>query len=509
MSVASANPIKSQETKLTIAISRRLAVLSAALLLAACGGGGSEEPAVSGEVRAQDARVFTVAPWTTATYADFQAAPDGKPSFTALSGHETSSRWAGDLNGSAYRVEVPANWNGELVMYAHGYRGTGAAVTTGNPSIRRYLLEKGYAWAAASYSKNYYDVRVGIEDTNALALAFNTIAAANGRTLAAPSKTFITGHSMGGHIAAAAIEAETQSHAKNKVRYAGAAPMCGVTGDEELFDTFAAMQMSAQAVAGVPNSPLSGWASVAAQVNGALWASFPSTASPTAVPTPTPLGESYTSIVKNLTGGERPLFMLGLQRGGSFPSSYGTFGGDGTVNGILGKVGVDTTRYTYTVDGNAALSTTINASAQKITRDPTANARRADGLRWIPRVNGDFSVPVVAIHTLGDMFVPFHMMQIYRQRAESKGNGNRLVTRAIRGISHCDFSVAEQAEAFDAMVQWEKGGAKPAGDDILTKATVAAPTFGCTFTRPVVAGTDSATTTALRGLIAQTGNTCP
>lgn len=82
--------------------------------------------------------------------------------------------------------------------------------------------EKGCAWAASSYSKNYYDVRVGIEDANALTLAFNAIATANGRTLAAPSKTFTTGHSMGGHIAAAAVEAETQSQARNKVRYAGA-----------------------------------------------------------------------------------------------------------------------------------------------------------------------------------------------------------------------------------------------------------------------------------------------
>lgn len=494
---------------MTFRFPMRMTALSALLFLAACGG-GDDEPVLSGEVRAQDARSFTVTPLSTASvYADYQAGADGRPSFTALTGHETTSRWAGELNGSAYRIEVPANWNGELVMYAHGYRGTGAGLTVSNPSIRRYLLEKGYAWAASSYSKNYYDVRAGIEDTNALALAFNTIATANGRTLATPSKRFITGHSMGGHIAAAAIEAEAQDQANNKVRYAGAVPMCGVTGDTELFDTFTAMQISAQAVAGVPASPLPNWSAVSAQVNAALWSAFPSTATPTAVPTPTALGENYVTIVKNLTGGERPLFRLGLTRGGSFPSSYGTFGGDGTVNGILNKWGTDSTRYTYTIDGDAAATAAVNAAAQKVSADPLANARRADGLRWIPKVHGDFSVPVVAIHTLGDLFVPFSMMQIYRQRAEAKGNGNRLVTRAIRGISHCDFTVAEQAEAFDAMVTWEKGGAKPAGDDVVTRAVVAAPTYGCTFTRAAVSGTDSATTTALRGLIAQSGATCP
>lgn len=486
----------------------RLSALALAASLAACGG-SSDETVIAGETRAQDSRAFAPAPWTTASaYPDYQAAADGRPSFTALAGFENSSRWAGELQGSAYRVEVPANWNGQLVMYAHGYRGTGSVLTVGNPSIRAYLLQQGYAWAASSYSKNYYDVRAGVEDTNALALAFNGIAAARGRTLAAPTKIFITGHSMGGHVAAAAVEAETLARANNKVSYAGAVPMCGVTGDTELFDTFTAMQASAQAVAGAASSPLPAWTSVAGQVNAALWASFPSPTAPAAPIAPTTLGEQYVSIVKNLTGGERPLFRLGLTTGGSFPSAYGTFGGDGTINGVLSRWGT-TTRYTYRVDGNDAATAAVNANAPKVTADPNANALRADGLRWIPVVHGQFSVPVVAIHTLGDLFVPFNMMQIYRQRADTQGNGGRLVTRAIRGISHCDFTVAEQVEAFDAMVQWERGGARPAGDDVITPATVAASSFGCAFTRAPVAGVDSATTLALRGAITQSGARCP
>lgn len=118
-------------------------------------------------------------------------------------------------------------------------------------------------------------------------------------------------------------------------------------------------------------------------------------------------------------------------------------------------------------------------------------------------------MPVVAIHTLGDLFVPFHMMQIYRQRADASGNGGRLVTRAIRGISHCDFTVAEQVEAFDAMIRWEAGGPRPGGDDVLNAAAVASPGFGCTFSRPPMQGVDSPTTTALRGLVAQAGGSCP
>jgi S-formylglutathione hydrolase len=84
-------------------------------------------------------------------------------------------------------------------MYAHGYRGTGPALTVAPPRIRRHLVANGYAWAASSYSANHYDVRAGVEDTNALALAFTRIARENGRALAEPTHRFVTGHSMGGH----------------------------------------------------------------------------------------------------------------------------------------------------------------------------------------------------------------------------------------------------------------------------------------------------------------------
>ena len=464
---------------------RLVALAAISVLLAACG--GSDDPApvpVPEETRAQDARTFTTTAATT-----FAAMP---PLAGASQGDidvlNNTSRWAGVLNGAAYNVEVPANWNGRLVMYAHGYRGTGAALTVSAPSIRRHLIENGYAWAASSYSKNYYDVRAGVEDTNALALEFTRIASANSRPLTAPTKIFITGHSMGGHITAAAIEDEAYATARNKVRYNGAVPMCGVMGDTELFDTFGAMQMAAQAVAGIPNYPSERWSEVSALVTGTLFTTFPSA--------PTAAGQRYLSIVKNLTGGERPMFAQGIAFGGSFPSAYGTFGGDGTVNGIYNKAGIDTNRYTFTVDGTTP--DPINTTAQRLTALPDANRLRTDGLRWIPKANGDIRIPVVSIHTLGDLFVPFSMQQVYQRRVEAKGNSAYLVQRAIRGASHCDFTVAEQVTAFADMVAWEGGGAKPAGDDVVTPATVAAPTYGCTFTNNTRGADESAATNALR-----------
>ncbi|MBC8058530.1 MAG: alpha/beta hydrolase [Rhizobiales bacterium] len=473
--------------------SRRLTTLAlASLTLVTACGGSDDDPVVPEETRAQDSRNSFAPSAADAAAVTFTAQAAAAGDVVDMS---TTSRWQGVLKGSLYKVEVPQNWNGKLVMYAHGFRGTGNVLTTDAPAIRRWLIQNGYAWAASSYSKNYYDVRAGVEDTNALALEFNAIAARNGRTLAAPTKYFITGVSMGGHITAAAIEDEAAATAINKVKYSGAVPMCGVVGDTELFSQFAAMQVTAQALAGVPAYPTDKFVDINALVTSTLFTTFPSV--------PTAQGQKYLSVVQNITGGPRPMFDLGIAFGGSFPSAYGTFIADpntpyGSVTGILNKNVLDTTGYTYTITDDAAGSTALNASAQKISPAADANRLRTDGLRWVPKANGEFKIPVVSIHTLGDLFVPFSMQQVYQKRVAAKGNSAFLVQRAIRGVSHCDFTIAEQVTAFDDMLKWEGGGAKPVGDDVVTAATVAATTYGCAFTNNTLGQDDGNTTRQLR-----------
>lgn len=483
--------------------------LSSIFWITGCGGGSADTSAsltasgaafapnkhVVEETREHDTRTFVLPDPTAAP--DYEAAADGSPSFKAVAGLDVETdRWTGVLNGAAYRIEVPKNWNGKLVMYAHGYVGTVPQLRITTPSIRRHLIEQGYAWAASSYSKNWYDVRAGVEDTNALASNFKKIAAEKGRVVRSPHKTYIIGHSMGGHITGAAIEEETYKTAINKQKYDGAVPMCGVMGDTELFDYFGAYQMSAQTLAGYADHPPAQFREIAADVRSKLFTQFSTQ--------PTEQGEKLRQIVKNLTGGERPVFAQGFANSGLQNVVWGTFGRDGTVNGILNKPITDTHRFTYQLDndpGVTAEEAALNAAIPDLTGDPEANRLRSDGLRWIPKVNGEFKIPVVSIHTLGDMYVPFSMQQIYRARAEANGNGDMLVQRAVRAPSHCDFTIQEQAEAFDAMVNWAENNVKPAGDDVSTPSTVADPNYGCAFSRPPVAGVDSAGTIAGRNIV--------
>ena len=55
--------------------------------------------------------------------------------FSSLPNTQATQYW-GVHGGAGYRIEVPTNWNGELVLWAHGYRGNGLELTVSNPTIR-------------------------------------------------------------------------------------------------------------------------------------------------------------------------------------------------------------------------------------------------------------------------------------------------------------------------------------------------------------------------------------
>lgn len=460
---------------------RPCAALLAVLLVQGCAPTAPDEP------RAHDARRYTVdeaALRATLSPTD-PAALRGHGAFAPIDGFATD-RWVGVLDGAAYQVEVPRDWNGKLVMYAHGYRGTGPALTVTPPRIRRHLIANGYAWAASSYRANHYDVRAGVEDTNALALAFTRIARENGRVLAEPTRRFVTGHSMGGHIAAAAVERETLQRARNRVGYDGAVPMCGVMGDTALYDGFAAYQAAALYLAGVKATelPPKDWAQIESRLRERFFATFPAAGREGVL---TRDGETLKRVWIGLSGGERPGADLALTLppggGGYTPTVWDAFARDGTMQGMLARNGVDTRRIVYRVPGDGATEAGLDRSALRVAGDPRANLPRSDGLRWVPVLPAQVSVPVVSIHTLGDGYVWFSMQQEYRRRADVAGTADKVVQRAMRGVGHCDFTLAEEEEAFDAMVLWVATGRRPAGDEVLDPTVVANPTYGCRFSR--------------------------
>lgn len=438
--------------------------LTALTLLIGCSDPMVEDVGSTNPTRPHDSRSFYV--------------PVGQSTFTALAGASAFyGNYAGLQGEASYEIEVPDTWNGVLVMYAHGYRGEVDYLTVSPPAaaLREHLIANGYAWAASSYSANYYDVRAGIEDTNALALAFAGI---TGR--AQPTKHYITGVSMGGHVTAAAIEQETLEQAASLVEYAAAMPMCGVVADNELSNYYHAFEMAAHELAGitVTSFPVPGYASNLALIKQALWTDYAADRYGL-----TAQGKKFKNVFMWLSGGPRPTFEEDFPR--YLDLLFERAGTDGTWTGILDGVSTNTTGVVYQLDDDPAQSTeevAFNAAVYRVDGDLEAhNPLRTDGVRALPIVEGRFSVPVLSVHTL-ETRVPFIHEQIYAQRAAAHGNASRLVQRAIRSSGHCDFTGEERTAAFDALVDWEVNGVVPAGDDVLDPAVVADPDYGCQFT---------------------------
>jgi hypothetical protein len=382
--------------------------------------------------------------------------------FTALSGTTTTRYW-GVQGGAGYRIEVPTNnWNGDLVLYAHGYRGGGLELTVSNHPIRRWLIEHGYAWAASSYATNGYDVTQGVKDTHELGTLFDDL-------VAHPNRTYFTGTSMGGHITGVAIE-------QYRNAYDGAMPMCGVMGDNKLFDYFVENHLTAHVLADL-DVPFPFPSDYSTTIVPQIRAAFGSPSASSFPASLSALGMKYAGVVENLSGGKRPMFDPGFRfaaTGGNFLLSQGAGGGDGT------RTNIDTV---YQIDSDPALSSeeiALNASVRRIDLDP--QARHKQGLAGVPAISASFTMPVLSMHTLGDLFVPFSMEQIYARRAAENGTADHLVTRAIRDINHCGFTTAEMERGFSDLVGWVVNGVKPAGDDILNPTAVANPNFGCQFT---------------------------
>ena len=393
---------------------------------------------------------------------------------------------------AAYDVEVPADWNGELVMWAHGYRGTGKVLTVDTPGygLRQKLLQEGYAWAASSYATNDYNVATGVTTTRGLAVRAADLI---GRR---PARTYVAGVSMGGHVIGRSLEQYPRF-------YDGALPMCGVLGDQELFDYFLSYNLVAQDLADreaypPPADYLTADVPVIQQRLG-LAGLTPAT------DTTNDLGKQLRSITTDLTGGDRPGAAQAFAVWKDFLFTLYTPDTGGPLRENAGRLAqnADTTY-------SPSAPVDVNATVRRVTPVDRVS-RHTQRLTEIPRIDGRPLVPTLTLHGLGDLFVPFSMEQVYAREVAGHHRSGLLVQRAIRAAGHCEFTPTEVGTAWDDLTTWvesrdgrgHRPEQRPAGDDVLTPATVAAPTYGCRFTDPTAYQLPQAFAT--RGLYAR----CP
>src|SRR5829696_2616684 len=120
--------------------------------------------------------------------------------------------------GALYRLVRPANWNGRLFLYAHGFSSKTAPVALPAEAdlIVGLLAPQGFAVAFSSFSENGWVVKDGAQRTHQLIGIFTS-------KFGAPNRVYLGGASMGGLIAIKL--AETYPGA-----YAGVLAACAAAG---------------------------------------------------------------------------------------------------------------------------------------------------------------------------------------------------------------------------------------------------------------------------------------
>ena len=336
----------------------------------------------------------------------------------------------GTYAGGSYLIEVPAGWNGGLVIFAHGY-GEASASPLGS-----HLAANGYAWAASSYRSGDYRPDWFLEDTLQVRDRFI-------REIRRPRWTIIHGQSMGGHIAISSLELHPGV-------YQGALIECGVTDGVTVADLGLAYQAAAEYFAGAPLLDDTARPDLAAWVSE-LW--LPALGEPGRY---TVQGERFDSVVKHLFGGDLPLRLQGLRQR-YFPNMI-LFRRTQT----LGRAG-STLHVRYRIDpGLGVDEDKLNRRIRRFA--PAAGARSRETNSVFAEPTGHITVPVLTLHETGDARAPFSLEQSYRRRTLTAGTSHLLVQRAIRWPGHCAIDGDVRERAFDDLVAWIERGVKPDGD---------------------------------------------
>jgi pimeloyl-ACP methyl ester carboxylesterase len=377
------------------------------------------------------------------------------PAFDALPG---ARALFGNYDGGAYRIEIPEKWNGDLVLYAHGFVSNGGArgsqLRVGNSPIRAHLVEQGYAWAASSYRCNGYVPGQGLLDTIALSNVFTKLN--EGR---APQRTYLTGTSMGGHVTVLGMH-------EFPAAFAAGLAMC--PAGPELFDFYAASSAAAEVVTWIRFSRETMEQDIAKMTE--------MLGKP---PEYTEKGRQLASIEIQISGGPRPFAVEGLASRfiPNMSTSHAALIGSTTPTNRA----IATTQIKYAIDDDLGLTTDqLNAQVRRKPADP--EVRNANGpYEEVVPYDGKLEHPLLTMHGTGDLFVPIFLERTLKKEATNAGRQNFLTQRVYRISGHCGFSQPEMIKSFDDVVKWVREGVKPDGDDVDGDLSNA----GLTFTQPL------------------------
>lgn len=373
-------------------------------------------------------------------------------------------RLEGTLGGAAYEVIVPDNWNGTLVMYAHGYRDRAdapgqtddvSASAAPTEEIAEALLAEGYALAGSAYRRNGWAVKEGIIDTKRLARWFR-------RNVAIPDQVLLTGYSMGSLVTFASIERFPQV-------YDGALPACAVgAGASRAWDGGLVLDL-AYATAfrwparwGTPGDVSNYLPFGGINEDGSLYgAVFPRLAVRASNPDNFGLFE-FVRLVSHLPAED---FLSGSNW--LFTDMYfGTEARAEVERRARGPV-VQNLDHEYTLtDDEKAYLASLGVDADSLLYEMNATRYEADPearayLEANADYTGEITGPVLTLHTTVDGLVPASHEAAYADTVAAAGRSDDLMQVFTESVGHCTFSTEQVVTSVMALDEWVRTGQRP------------------------------------------------
>lgn len=377
---------------------------------------------------------------------------------TTLTGSTTDSSG----NSFTYKIEVPGNWNGTLVLYSHGYSFFPVAASdVGDPVTGAWLLAHGYALAGSSYSTSGWALQQAFEDQIDVLNIFDA-------QVGTPTRTIAWGHSLGGMITAGLVQLFPD-------RFTAALPMCGVVaGGPGVWNQGLDSEFALETLLAPGAFKLVGFTPTDVGTNFGIASHVLATAQGTPqgrarialsaaladVPgwfdpaSPQPASNDYAAQELNqFSWDNNPDFLFGFfgrleleaRAGGNYSWNTGvdyrvqlSHSSDlAEVQALYAAAGLDL---------NKDLAT-INA-APRIAADPAAAAYIEKYITY----NGNLNMPVLTLHTTGDGLVEVTDENAYASVVRSTGNNSNLRQVFVHRAGHCSFTPAETITAFQTLV---------------------------------------------------------
>ena len=363
--------------------------------------------------------------------------------------------------GAYLLAAMPRNWNGNLIVFAHGGPHiVPPTATTSHTDLDKYGIgvKLGFAWIASTYRREGYGVQMAVDDTEDARKFFI-------ERIATPRRTILHGASYGGLVGAKLLETRAVNVA-GAPHYDGAMLNSGAMGGalpnyEFRADLRVVYQYYCRNLprADEPQYPL--WMGlpadskmtlkeIAARVDGCTGVAQPAAART----------ETQKQNLANVLGVIRiPESMLVRHMQAATFVLRDLAQGIGRGRGVFSNRNV---RYQGSADDAA-----LNRDVERFDADAAALAAiTADG-----QPTGALPVPVISIHSLNDPQAAVEAQYEYRERVHAAGNGGRLVQAYTDEPAHTAQSAAELAAVFEALMQWIEKGVKPVPSSIAAACT--------------------------------------